>query len=85
MPGCWDGLQFYEWKGNKMPIYEYECQNCGHVFEEIAIRHQSFDKLVCRRCKGYGKRIISQNSFQLKGRGWSKDSYNAGPEQRPAA
>ena len=71
-----------------MPIYEYECQNCGHIFEEITNRHRSFDTLGCRKCNGYGKRIISLGSFRLSGPGWAKDGYTVfsqkkAPEHAP--
>lgn len=60
-----------------MPIYEYECQSCGHRFEEW---QKMSDKpvSVCPKCEG-GKveRLISQTSFQLKGGGWYRDLYSS--------
>jgi len=66
----------------EMPIYEYECQNCGHIFEEITNRHRSFDTLECRKCNGYSKRVISLSNFRLKGRGWGRDCYTAMPKTK---
>lgn len=57
-----------------MPIYEYQCQNCHHTFEEI---QKVSDPHVgtCPQCGGTVERLISQTSFALKGGGWYKDGY----------
>jgi putative FmdB family regulatory protein len=60
-----------------MPIYEYECQACGHTFEEW---QKMSDKpiRVCPKCKKRKvEKLISQTSFQLKGGGWYKDLYSS--------
>jgi putative FmdB family regulatory protein len=65
-----------------MPIYEYECQACGHAFEEW---QKMTDKpvRVCPKCKARKvAKLISHTSFQLKGGGWYKDLYAS---QKPAA
>ena len=31
-----------------MPIFEYECQKCGHQFEEIVVSSQT--EILCREC-----------------------------------
>ena len=53
-----------------MPIYEYKCNDCGTVFEEI----QKFSDApikVCKSCSGkHVVKLISQSSFVLKGTGW---------------
>ncbi|MBQ4133323.1 MAG: zinc ribbon domain-containing protein [Desulfovibrionaceae bacterium] len=53
-----------------MPIYEYQCQECGSVFEEML---KEFDVLEypCPKCKGIGKRLISRPTLQFKGMGWT--------------
>ncbi len=58
-----------------MPIYEYECQACGHRFEEW--QKMSDDPIkVCPKCKKRKvEKLISQTSFQLKGGGWYSDLY----------
>ena len=59
-----------------MPIYEFVCQECGRLEE-------SFQKLddpppaECPECGAAGRmtKIMSRNSFQLKGGGWYSDLY----------
>lgn len=57
-----------------MPIYEYQCENCGKYFE-------IFQKIAdpplteCRVCKGKLNKLISQCSFHLKGTGWYVTDY----------
>lgn len=56
-----------------MPIYEYECTDCG---DEIEIVHGISEKpkRKCPKCGGRMKRLMSLNSFHLKGTGWYKPS-----------
>jgi len=57
-----------------MPIYEYECTQCGRIEEAI----QKFsDKPLkkCRHCSGKLHRLISQSTFHLKGSGWYVTDY----------
>lgn len=53
-----------------MPIYEYQCDKCGHKDSEI----ESFDAPRRKKCPRCGKRsfarLISAASFHLKGGGW---------------
>src|SRR5262245_15084728 len=58
-----------------MPVYEYQCQDCGHQFE--ASQRISEPKLKdCPECKKPSlERLISSTSFQLKGGGWYRDGY----------
>jgi len=59
-----------------MPIYEYECTKCGEIEEVI----QKFsDKPInkCRFCSGKLHKLISHNSFQLKGSGWYATDYSS--------
>lgn len=57
-----------------MPIYEYECPNCGRHYELI----QRFsDEPLCRcpECGGHVHKLISHTSFILKGTGWYATDY----------
>jgi len=60
-----------------MPIYEYQCQKCGHEFErEQRIVDDPIKK--CPACKANrAKRLISKTSFVLKGGGWYNDLYSS--------
>lgn len=59
-----------------MPLYEYECSQCGKIIEVL----QKFsDKPLktCEHCSGSLHRIVSQSSFHLKGTGWYVTDYNS--------
>jgi putative FmdB family regulatory protein len=59
-----------------MPIYEYECFDCGKRFE--IFQKMSEEPLKeCNVCKGRLNRLISQCSFQLKGTGWYVTDYKS--------
>jgi putative FmdB family regulatory protein len=58
-----------------MPIYEYECQKCGHEFERDQ-RMSDPPVKTCPECKGRRvTKLISRSSFVLKGGGWYADGY----------
>ncbi|MDX9788250.1 MAG: zinc ribbon domain-containing protein [Desulfobacterales bacterium] len=64
-----------------MPIYEYECCQCGKI--EEAIQHFSDAPLTtCRHCSGKLSKLISQSSFHLKGSGWFADGYGAKSKEK---
>ncbi len=60
-----------------MPIYEYECTECGR-------HHEVMQKITdtplsdCTECGGKMKKMISHTSFVLKGTGWYATDYAAG-------
>ena len=58
-----------------MPIYEYQCTNCGHALESI--QKLSDDPLkVCPACnKNELKKLVSASSFRLKGGGWYETDF----------
>jgi len=57
-----------------MPIYEYKCDTCGRVTE--AWQKFSDPPLsTCEVCGGSLKKIISANTFHLKGSGWYVTDY----------
>lgn len=57
-----------------MPIYEYECTECGSQTEALQ-KFSDAPLTECEFCKGKLKKIISQNSFHLKGSGWYVTDY----------
>ena len=57
-----------------MPIYEYECSKCRQITE--ALQKFSDPPLKdCPHCSGRLKRMMSVNSFHLKGSGWYVTDY----------
>jgi putative FmdB family regulatory protein len=62
-----------------MPLYEYQCKECGHRFERI----QSFsaeDVKECPVCQGEVERLISTPARpHFKGSGFYSTDYGAKP------
>jgi putative FmdB family regulatory protein len=57
-----------------MPLYEYQCDSCGHGFERI----QKFSdplETVCPVCGGAVQKLVSSPAFHLKGSGWYASDY----------
>src|SRR6266849_5722479 len=57
-----------------MPLYEYECDVCGHRFEVI----QKFADApieTCPSCGGPVRKLQSAPAFQFKGSGWYVTDY----------
>ena len=57
-----------------MPLYEYECESCGHR-EEVIQRVGAPPIGSCPECGGVMKRLISAPAFQFKGTGWYVTDY----------
>ncbi|ETR71012.1 MAG: FmdB family regulatory protein [Candidatus Magnetoglobus multicellularis str. Araruama] len=58
-----------------MPIYEYECENCGNI-EEAWQKISDAPLQACNQCQGKLHKIVSQSSFHLKGSGWYVTDYS---------
>jgi len=57
-----------------MPIFDYECQKCGHAFEQVVYKVN--DRIACPKCHSICiYKMISKTNFVLKGSGWAKDGY----------
>ncbi len=57
-----------------MPLYEYQCDACGHRFEVI----QKFSDApieVCPKCGGAVAKLLSSPAIQFKGSGWYVTDY----------
>ncbi len=64
-----------------MPLYEYECKECGRRTEKI--RKFSDPPLTeCPHCGGRMERTLTAPAVQFKGGGWYKDLYSSA---KPAA
>ena len=58
-----------------MPIYEYQCEACGHKME--VLQKMSDEPLKeCPQCgKPALKKLVSAAGFILKGTGWYKTDF----------
>lgn len=67
-----------------MPIYEYECEACGHALE--ALQKLADVPLVdCPACyKPALKKQISAAGFRLKGGGWYETDFKSGSKKNLA-
>ena len=60
-----------------MPIYEYKCDLCNGLWEEIQ-KFSDDPTTVCKSCEkegGVHKLISGGIAFHLKGGGWAQDAY----------
>ncbi len=60
-----------------MPLYEYECDTCGHRFEKI----QKFSDPLedkCPKCGGHVHKLMSSPAIQFKGSGFYITDYPKG-------
>lgn len=51
-----------------MPIYEYQCNKCGRIYEELVqSSDDSIDNRLCvkPKCDGVGKRIMSPANYSM--------------------
>jgi len=61
-----------------MPIYEYQCESCGHQME--ALQKMSDPLLTdCPACnKAALRKKVSAAAFRLKGGGWYETDFKTG-------
>jgi len=57
-----------------MPLYEYQCENCGATFEVIQ-KFADAPVETCRSCGGKVRRLLSAPAIQFKGSGWYVTDY----------
>jgi putative FmdB family regulatory protein len=67
-----------------MPLYEYECEQCGARFEVIQ-RFSDPAIEACRTCGGPVHKLISPPAIQFKGTGWYITDYAKKNGNGPAA
>lgn len=67
-----------------MPIYEYECDACGHRLEAL----QKVSEEPLRDCPDCGKpalqKLVSAAGFRLKGGGWYETDFKSGSKRHLA-
>jgi putative FmdB family regulatory protein len=64
-----------------MPIYEFVCEACGGLVERLQ-KLTDPPPDACPECGGKMAKIMSRNSFQLKGGGWYRDLYSSNPAKK---
>ena len=58
-----------------MPIYEYECKDCGHQFETIR-KISDGPPDACPSCGTNAlQKLVSKAAFRLKGTGWYETDF----------
>ena len=63
-----------------MPLYEYQCNKCGHRFEKIR-KFSDPELKKCPECGGKLEQLVSAPAVQFKGSGWYVTDY----ANRPSA
>ena len=67
-----------------MPIYEYECEACGHQMEAL----QKMSDTPLSECPACGrpalKKLLSAAAFRLKGAGWYETDFKSGKKKNLA-
>jgi len=57
-----------------MPVYEYECKQCGQR-HEVMQRLSDSPVTICPECKGEVYRVLSPSGLSFKGEGWYITDY----------
>jgi putative FmdB family regulatory protein len=60
-----------------MPMYEYECDACGHRFEKIQKFSDPLED-TCPKCGGHVHKLMSSPAIQFKGSGFYITDYPKG-------
>ena len=64
-----------------MPIYEYQCEECGHKLEKL----QKISDEPLKSCPQCGnqslKKLVSAAAFRLKGGGWYETDFKTGDKK----
>jgi putative FmdB family regulatory protein len=60
-----------------MPLYEYECDACGHKFEKIQKFSDPLED-TCPKCGGHVHKLMSSPAIQFKGSGFYITDYPKG-------
>ena len=48
-----------------MPLYDYECQSCGHIQEELRSMNERENKAFCNDCQTYASVPILSGHITL--------------------
>lgn len=65
-----------------MPIYEYQCHACGHVFDQLQ-KLSDPDPSECERChQGPVARRLTAPAFRLAGSGWYETDFKKDSDKK---
>ncbi|MGH9714246.1 MAG: FmdB family zinc ribbon protein [Candidatus Acidiferrales bacterium] len=67
-----------------MPLFEYKCEKCGHLFEKIE-KHTASTTKKCPKCGAKAPRQFAAPAIQFKGSGWYVTDYGGGKGAAAAA
>jgi putative FmdB family regulatory protein len=67
-----------------MPLYEYQCEDCGGRFERIRKFSDPPLDEPCPKCGGPIKKLISSPAIQFKGKGWYVTDYAKSGSTEPS-
>lgn len=67
-----------------MPIYEYQCDACGHQLEKLQ-KINDAPLISCPACsEDELRKMISAAGFRLKGGGWYETDFKTGAKKNIA-
>lgn len=65
-----------------MPIYEFECRSCGHVWDRLQ-KLSDPDPEACPACAaGEVGRRVTAAAFRLKGGGWYETDFKSDKDKK---
>ncbi|HUR20574.1 MAG TPA: FmdB family zinc ribbon protein [Vicinamibacterales bacterium] len=67
-----------------MPLYEYQCEECGQRFERIRKFSDPPLDEPCPKCGGPIRKLISSPAIQFKGKGWYVTDYAKSGSTEPS-
>ena len=67
-----------------MPLYEYQCDDCGKRFERIRKFSDPPLDEPCPKCGGPIQKLLSSPAIQFKGKGWYVTDYAKSGSSEPS-
>jgi putative FmdB family regulatory protein len=64
-----------------MPLYEYQCAQCGDVLEVLQ-KLSDAPLTIHANCGGALKRVVSPSALHFKGSGWYVTDYAKGSKSK---
>ena len=65
-----------------MPLFEYLCESCGRSLEVIQAIGEA-PLVICDRCGGPLRKLLSAPAVQFKGTGWYVSDYGKSGSSAP--